>query len=85
MMVTCTIHMLRTQQLCSLYKAQMESNALIGDGVIRPDVAPGGGLAAYNITNAAIQAVNEMSFAGDDADFSVRIRAYYLTNSSLWD
>jgi len=85
MTVTLTIHMLRTQQLCSLYKAAMEVNALLGDGVIRPDVPPGSGIAPYNITNAAIQAVNEMSFAGDDADFSVRIKAYYLVNSAMWD
>jgi len=85
MMITCTIHLLRTQQLCSLYKAQMELNALIGDGTVRPDVAPGVGLAPYNIANCAIQSINEMSFAGDDADFSVRIRGYYLLNSSLWD
>jgi hypothetical protein len=85
MMITCTIHLLRTQQLCSLYKSQMESNPLIGDGTVRPDVPPGGGLAPYQIANCAIQSVNEMSFAGDDADFSVRIRGYYLVSSSMWD
>lgn len=85
MMITLTIHLLRTQQLCSLYKVQMEANALIGDGTVRPDVPPGTGLAPYNVVNCAIQSINEMSFAGDDADFSVRIRGYYLLNSSLWD
>jgi hypothetical protein len=85
MMITLIIHLIKTQQLCSLYKARMELNALIGDGVVRPDVPAGGGLAPYNVTNCAIQRINEMSFAGDDADFSVSIRGYYLINSSLWD
>lgn len=85
MMITLVIHLIKTQQLCSLYKAQMEVNALIGDGVVRPDVPAGSGLAPYNVTNCAIQRINEMSFAGDDADFSVNIRGYYLINSSLWD
>jgi hypothetical protein len=85
MMITCTVHLIRTQALCSLYKSQMESNALIGDGTIRPDVPPGTGLAPFQVLNCAIQSVNEMSFAGVEADFSVRIRGYYLVNSSMWD
>ena len=85
MMITCTVHLIRTQQLCSLYKQQMESNPLIGDGTLRPDVAAGNGLAPYNLSNCAIQSVNEMSFAGDDADFAVRIRGYYLVSSAMWD
>ena len=85
MMITCTIHLIRTQQLCSLYKQAMEANALIGQGTIRPDVPPGSGLAPYEVVNCAIQAINEMSFAGDDADFSVRIRGYYLVNANMWD
>lgn len=85
MMITCTIHLVRTQQLCSLYKAQLENNALIGDGVVRPDVPPGTGLGPFNVSNCAIQSINEMSFAGDDPDFSVRIRGYYLVNAAMWD
>jgi hypothetical protein len=85
MMITCTIHLIRTQPLCSLYKNQMEVSPLIGDGTVRPDVPPGTGLSPYQISNCAIQSINEMSFAGDDADFSVRIRGYYLVSSSMWD
>jgi hypothetical protein len=85
MMITCNVHMIRTAQLCTLYKNQMESTALLGDGVIRPDLAAGVGLSPYNVVNCAIQGVAEMSFAGDDADFQVRIRGYYLINSSMWD
>jgi hypothetical protein len=85
MMITCTIHLLKTQQLAGLYKAQMETNALLGDGTVRPDVAAGNGLGPYQITNCAIESVAELAFAGDDPGFSVRIRGYYLVNSSMWD
>jgi hypothetical protein len=82
MMVTATIHMLKTQQLASLYKARMELNSLIGDGTIRPDSIA---LPPYQMTNCAIQSVREFNFSGEDADFAVAIRAYYLVNSSLFD
>ncbi len=81
-MITCTIHLLKSQQLASLYKGQMEVSALIGDGTIRPDSVT---LAPYQIINCAIQSVRELGFAGDDADFAVAIRGYYLVNSSMWD
>lgn len=82
MMITATIHLLKTQQLASLYKAQMELQSLIGDGTIRPDAVT---LAPYPIINCSIQAVRELGFAGDDADYAVTVRGYYLVNSSLWD
>lgn len=86
MMITATVHLLKTQQLANLYKAQMELSALIGDGTIFPDVPLGANaISTYSITNCAIQAVREVSFSGDDADWAVSIRGYYLVNSSLWD
>lgn len=81
MMITATIHLLKTQQLASLYKSQMETSTLIGDATIRPDAAA---LGTYQISNASIQSVRELNFAGDDGDFAVAIRAYYLINSDLW-
>jgi hypothetical protein len=82
MMITMTMHLLKSQNLAALYKAQMEDTALIGDGTVRPDAAT---LPVYPIINCAIQSVRELNFAGDDADFAVAIRGYYLVNSSLWD
>lgn len=79
--ITCTINLLRTQQLGALYKAAMETNALIGDGTIRPDSAA---LPPYQIVNCAIQGINEMGFSGQDAGFVVRISGYYLLNSQMW-
>jgi hypothetical protein len=82
MMITMTMHLLKSQQLAALYKAQMEDTALIGDGTVRPDAST---LPVYPIVNCAIQSVRELNFAGDDADFAVAIRGYYLVNASLWD
>jgi hypothetical protein len=82
MMITMTMHLLKSQNLAALYKAQMEDTALIGDGTVRPDAAT---LPVYPIINCAIQSVRELNFAGDDADFAVAIRGYYLVNASMWD
>lgn len=83
MMMTLTIHLLKSQPLASFYKAQMESSTLIGDGVIRPDVATTT-LPAYDITNAAIEAVEALDFSGRSANFMIRCRGYYILNSALW-
>jgi hypothetical protein len=82
MMITMTMHLLKSQNLAALYKGQMEDTALIGDGTVRPDAV---NLPVYPIINCAIQAVRELNFAGDDADFAVAIRGYYLVNASLWN
>ena len=82
MMVTCTIHLLKSQGLGPLYKAQMELNSLLGDGVVRGDSTV---LPPYMITNAAISTVAELAFAGDNADFGVTVRGYYLLNSSMFN
>lgn len=82
MMITLTAHLLKTQQLASLYKAQMELSALIGDGTVYPDAAA---LGVYQVTNCAIQSVRELDFSGADAGWVVAFRGYYLVNASLWN
>jgi hypothetical protein len=81
-MIGLTINLLKSQQLGSLYKTAMETNALIGDGTVRADVTT---LPPYQIYNCAIQSVQELRFSGDDAGFVVRIRGYYLLNSTMWN
>lgn len=81
-MIRLTMHLLKTQGLAALYKAQMENNALLGDGVVRPDSLA---LPAYDIVNCAIESVPELNFSGNDAGFAVNIKGYYLVNSSLYD
>lgn len=81
-MVTLTIHLIKTVALAAAYEAQRVSNSAIGDGTIRADSVA---LPIYQIVNAAIMNVREQSFAGDDGDYAVTIRAYYLTNNTLWN
>jgi hypothetical protein len=82
MMVTCTIHLLKSQPLAGLYKAQMETNSLIGDGTVRGDAST---LPPYQILNCAIQSIRELIFAGTEPEFAVTVRGYYLVNSTMWD
>lgn len=82
MMIEATINLLKSQALANLYKLQMEDNALLGDGTIRPDATP---LSPYQITNCAIKGVRELDFSGEHAVFAVTIGGYYLINSSLFN
>jgi hypothetical protein len=81
MMIDMAMHLLKSQPLSNSYKSQMELSALLGDGVVRTDTTT---LGQYQITNCAIQGVTELDFSGRSAAYVVRIRGYYLTNSSLW-
>lgn len=81
MMIDMTIHLLKSQALANQYKNQMELNCLLGDGTVRPDATP---LGPYQIINASIKSVREMTFSGESAVFAVTCGGYYLINSSLF-
>lgn len=81
MMIDMTIHLLKSQGLSDQYKKQMEFNCLLGGGTIRPDATP---LSPYQIVNASIKSVREMTFSGESAVFAVTCGGYYLINSSLF-
>jgi hypothetical protein len=82
MMIECVINLLKPQALANTYKQTMESNALLGDGTIRPDAVA---LGVYGVTNCAIKSVRELDFSGEHAVFAVTIGGYYLVNSSLFN
>lgn len=83
--VNLRAHLLKTQNLSNLYKAQQELSTLLGDGIVQPDVTQGSGvLGPYQITNCAIQSVDELNFSGEDAGYAVRVQGYYLLNAALW-
>lgn len=81
MAVEVTANLLKSQALSNLYKQQMETNSLIGDGTVRPDTTT---LGVYQIINCSIKNVHQLTFSGEDAAFSVVFGGYYLINSSLW-
>lgn len=82
MMFDVTIHLLKTQQLATLYKQQMETDASLGDGTLYPDAAT---FPVFNLTNCAVQSVREIPMDGTDPVFAVGISGYWLVNSSLWN
>jgi hypothetical protein len=81
-MITLTMALLKTQALSAAYKAQFEADTRVGDCTVRPDVSSG--LPAYGLVNVALEAVEGLDFSGANADFTVRCRGYYLTNSFLF-
>jgi hypothetical protein len=81
-MVLCTANLLKSNSLANQYKQQMEFDVLLGDILVRGDSAV---LDDFLIYNVVIQGVGELRFAGRDAGFGVRLRGYYLVNSSMWD
>lgn len=83
MMIRLTINLLKTQSLSALYKAQMETLALVGDIAVNPDVTLG--LPPYDLTNCAIQDVRELNFSGEDAGFVVTLGGYYYINVALFN
>lgn len=78
---TCELHMLRTQGLAAVWKAQMETTTTIGDCVITPDAIT---LPQYTLNNCTIRGITDLPFAGKDPGFMVTIQGTYYENSSLF-
>lgn len=85
--ITVTVHLLRTQQLSELYETRRQTNTLLGDGTLRPDVASTNvaGLQPYSLLNLSLINVAELAMAGKDPGYRLTIGGYYLINSNLWD
>ena len=75
------MHLLRTQNLSSLYKLQVETNTLLGDITIIPDSSA---LDNYIVGNCALVEVAELPFTGRDAGFMVTIQGTYYINNQLY-
>jgi hypothetical protein len=82
MMTTLTVNLLKSQPLSNVYKALMESNTLVGDCSVRPDVHSGLGI--YQLLNCAVESVREMNFSGEEPVFAVTIRGYYNVNADFF-
>ncbi len=82
--ITVTVHLLRTQNLAQLYEERRQTNTLIGDGSLRPDVQAGG-LKPFGMLNMSIVNVAELSMAGKDPGYRLTLGGYYIINSALWD
>lgn len=77
-----TMNLLKTQPLAAAYKAQLETLASLGNGVVRPDTTA---LGVYPLTNCAIENVETLRFNGEDAGWVVTVKGYYNINAALFD
>lgn len=82
MLAAISVHLLKTQTLAALYKAQMEDDSRIGTVVVRPDAAT---LPLYQIINCAIQSIAELRMNGRDAGFRLNLTGFYPVNGTLFD
>ncbi len=82
MPVSVVIALLRTQSLSEAYKAQMETQSVLGPGTVYPDVSSG--LSPYSLQNMSIQSVGELLLNGTTPIFGVTCRGYYVVNNSLF-
>lgn len=81
-LVSVTINLLKTQSLADSYKRKQETDARLGDIVVRPDT---GILSPYQFINASIENVGELNFNGKVAGYAVNIKAYYPINSAAFN
>jgi hypothetical protein len=79
--VTLTINILKSQGLAGLYKAQFETQTVLGPCTVRSDSSI---FPAYYLTNMALEGVRELNFSGEDAGFAVMCRGTYPINSAVF-
>lgn len=79
--VSVKVHLLKSQLLADLWKAQMEDNTLIGDLAVTTDTIT---LTDYNFTNVAIESVETLDFSGKNANYIINLTGIYYINNSLW-
>lgn len=82
MPIRLVLNLLKTQTLSDQYKAQMENSTLLGDGTVIPDSAT---LSPFQVTNCAIEGVDELRFNGEVAGYVVRVKGYYIVNNNLFN
>jgi hypothetical protein len=81
-MASLMVHLLKTQNLASLWKQQIETIATVGDITVTSDTSV---FPNYYLSNCAIETVSEVSFAGDDPGYIVHVTGAYYINSNLWN
>lgn len=83
-LVTCTVHLMKSQALAAAYKAQLENSSLIGTYTIRPDVDTAIGPGPWYISNGSIINVSPLNFGGRDAGYVIELAGTYNINAAAW-
>jgi len=76
------IHLLRTQNLATLWRIQLETISVLGNVTVHTDstIWP-----RYNFVNVAITTIAELPFDGTNPEFAVTMRGTYPINSNLFN
>jgi len=82
LIMTVSLHLLKTQSFGDLWKQQIETQAIIGDLTVYPDAAT---LSNYVYTNCTIKSFGELNFAGEDPSYMVTLQGTYNINSAMFD
>lgn len=82
LMGSCTIRLLKTQNLVAVYKSKWEDDATVGDITIISDAST---MPNFDWTNCSIANPGEMMFSGTSAEMTLVLRGYYIVNNSLFD
>jgi hypothetical protein len=91
---TLTVALLKSRPESNTIKLQFETNTLLGNIDITPDVSismnnningSGGVLGTYSLYNCVLESVNAMSFAGEEPTWVITIKGYYEVNSFMFN
>lgn len=81
LMASVSIHLLRTQQLANVFLAQLQAQTVLGPCTVRTDSTVHN---PYYLFNTAIESVEPLKLNGEDASWTVMLRAYWYSNNDLW-
>lgn len=79
--IQARVHLVRSQALAAQYKKQWETNSAIGDAKLYTDSSTFGD---FELTNAAITNIQDMSFAGNEPGMVLTITGTYYVNADMW-
>ena len=80
-MVTATIHMVKTQGMAAVYQNQFNTNTSLGSMTVVPDSVA---FLPFSAQSCVLESFNELPFNGTQAEFVVKIKGVYPINSALF-
>ena len=80
--VELMVHIVRTTNLATQYKTQLETNSFLGSCTVRSDAVT---LGPWNLDNMSILSINPLAFSGKDAGYVIKVGGVYSINSALWN
>ena len=78
---TLTVNLIRSQAVCGLWVAQIQSQAMIGDVTVYSDSTL---FPSITISNASITGMEPGPFDGTDPTVKATVKGIWYTNSTMW-